>query len=77
MSLFKFTKTSKPLVSRCMSMLVNDPAYSWLGDIGIKEVNEGVYDGTWGGRGNIVTSVSPINDQPIAQVVEVNIMLYC
>jgi aldehyde dehydrogenase family 7 protein A1 len=54
-----------------MSMLVNDPSYSWLGDLGIKEVNDGVYDGSWGGSGNVVTSISPINEQPIAQVVEV------
>ena len=72
MSLFKIVKTSQPLLSRCMSMLVNDPSYSWLADIGIKEVNEGVYNGSWGGNGNIVTSVSPINEQPIAQVIEVS-----
>ena len=71
MSLFKITKSSKPLLSRCMSMLVNDPSYSWLSEIGIKEVNDGVYNGSWGGSGNVVTSVSPINEQPIAQVVEV------
>ena len=71
MSLFKITKTTKPLVSRCMSMLVNDPSYSWLSEIGIKEVNDGVYNGSWGGSGNVVTSVSPINELPIAQVVEV------
>ena len=52
-------------------MLVNDPSYSWLSEIGIKEVNDGVYNGSWGGSGNVVTSVSPINEQPIAQVVEV------
>lgn len=72
MSLFKIAKSTKPLVSRCMSMLVNDPSYSWLADIGIKEVNEGVYNGSWSGNGNVVTSISPINEQPIAQVIEVN-----
>ena len=74
MSLFKLTKkaaAAQPLLSRCMSMLVNDPNYSWLADIGIKEVNEGVYNGTWGGRGDVITSISPINEQPIAQVIEV------
>ena len=72
MSLFKIAKTSQPVLSRCMSMLVNDPSYSWLADIGIKEVNEGVYNGTWGGRGNVISSISPINEQPIAQVIEVS-----
>lgn len=70
MSLFKLAARSAPLASRSMSMLVDDPAYSWLGDIGIKAVNDGVYSGTWGGRGATVTSISPINEQPIAKVVE-------
>ena len=39
--------------ARGMSLLVNKPEYSWLGEIGIKEVNEGVYTGSWGGRGEV------------------------
>lgn len=62
--------------ARGMSLLVNKPEYSWLGEIGIKEVNEGVYTGSWGGRGEIITSVSPINEQPIAQVIEGNLEDY-
>jgi len=62
--------------SRCMSLLVNKPEYSWLADVGIKEVNEGVYTGTWGGRGDVITSVSPINEQPIARVIEGNLEDY-
>lgn len=76
MALFKLAQSSKPHLTRCMSMLVNEPAYSWLGDIGIKEVNEGVYSGSWGGRGDIVTSISPINDKPIAKVIEGTVQDY-
>ncbi|NP_001016377.1 alpha-aminoadipic semialdehyde dehydrogenase [Xenopus tropicalis] len=50
------------------SLLINQPEYSWLKELGLKEDNEGVYNGTWGGKGEVVTSYCPGNNAPIARV---------
>ncbi|CAG7716212.1 unnamed protein product [Allacma fusca] len=50
------------------NFLVNDPKYSFLRDLGIEEVNNGVYDGKWSGSGEVVTSINPTTGKPIAQV---------
>lgn len=52
--------------------LVNDPDYAFLKDLGIQEENLGVYNGKWSGSGEVVTSVSPINNAPIARVKQGN-----
>ncbi|GMF34672.1 unnamed protein product [Phytophthora fragariaefolia] len=36
--------------------------------LGLKEENHGVYNGQWFGSGDVFTSVSPVNGQPIASV---------
>lgn len=36
----------------------------------MKEVNNGCYDGKWGGAGDVLTSYSPHNGKAIAQVVQ-------
>ncbi|XP_078009224.1 alpha-aminoadipic semialdehyde dehydrogenase isoform X2 [Phascolarctos cinereus] len=54
--------------ARMSALLINQPQYSWLKDLGLKEENEGVYNGTWGGRGEVVTSYCPANNEPIARV---------
>jgi len=56
--------------------LVNQPKYEFLKDLGIKEQNLGVFDGQWKGSGEVVTSVSPANGQPIASVVTGNLADY-
>lgn len=58
------------IVSRAMSsgFLVNEPKYSFLKDLGLEDTNPGVYSGTWGGQGEVVTSMCPANGRPIAQV---------
>ena len=33
--------------------LINDPKYSWLSELGLKETNDGVYWGSWGGSGEV------------------------
>ncbi|XP_001362189.2 alpha-aminoadipic semialdehyde dehydrogenase [Monodelphis domestica] len=58
------------------TLLINQPQYSWLKDLGLKEENEGVYNGTWGGRGEVVTSYCPANNEPIARVRQANLMDY-
>ncbi|KAM8961862.1 alpha-aminoadipic semialdehyde dehydrogenase [Pelodytes ibericus] len=50
------------------TLLFNQPQYAWLKELGLKEENEGVYNGTWGGKGEIVTSYCPANNAPIARV---------
>lgn len=50
------------------SYLVNTPSYSWLKELGIEETNHGVYNGSWGGSGQTVESVSPATNQTIAKV---------
>ncbi|XP_018427215.1 PREDICTED: alpha-aminoadipic semialdehyde dehydrogenase isoform X2 [Nanorana parkeri] len=50
------------------SLLVQQPQYSWLKELGLKEENDGVYNGTWGGKGEVVTSYCPANNLPIARV---------
>jgi len=61
-----------PIVNntRCMSsgLLLNEPKYAFLKELGIEEENNGVYDGTWKGSGEVVTSLSPANGRPIARV---------
>lgn len=35
------------------NLLINDPKYSFLKDLGLKEINAGVYDGQWKGSGKV------------------------
>ncbi|CAG5114585.1 unnamed protein product, partial [Candidula unifasciata] len=50
------------------TFLIEDPKYAWLKDLGLSTKNNGVYHGRWGGSGEVVTSVCPANNKPIAQV---------
>ena len=40
-------------------MLVNESKYSFLKELGIGEVNDGVYDGKWFGSGEVSESLAP------------------
>ncbi len=44
------------------------PPLQFLAELGIEEVNAGVYNGAWGGSGSLVTSHSPATGKPIARV---------
>ena len=35
------------------TLLINQPHYAWLKELGLREENEGVYNGSWGGRGEV------------------------
>lgn len=35
------------------NLLINNPKYSFLKDLGLKEINPGVFDGTWKGSGKV------------------------
>jgi len=34
-------------------LLIDDPTYSWLRELGLSADNLGVYDGSWGGAGQV------------------------
>ena len=53
---------SKICLLRAMSgdssqLLINDPKYAWLRQLGLSEDNPGVYDGTWRGSGEVRDTV--------------------
>uniref|UniRef100_A0A672TQD6 Aldehyde dehydrogenase 7 family member A1 n=1 Tax=Strigops habroptila TaxID=2489341 RepID=A0A672TQD6_STRHB len=50
------------------TLLVSQPRYAWLRELGLQEENPGVYNGRWGGRGQVVTTFCPANNEPIASV---------
>ncbi|KAM9367211.1 alpha-aminoadipic semialdehyde dehydrogenase isoform 2-T2 [Phaethornis superciliosus] len=50
------------------TLLVNQPRYAWLKELDLQEENPGVYNGSWGGGGQVVTTLCPANNQPIARV---------
>lgn len=57
---------------RAMSYIINDndEKYAFLRRLGLQEVNLGSFDGNkWIGQGEKVTSISPVNNRPIADVV--------
>merc|ERR1712038_185585 len=59
----------RPQFYRSMSgLLIEDPKYGWLKDLGLSADNKGVFNGSWSGSGEVYTSVSPINNEPIARV---------
>ncbi|XP_065512765.1 alpha-aminoadipic semialdehyde dehydrogenase isoform X2 [Caloenas nicobarica] len=58
------------------SLLVSQPRYAWLRELGLQEENPGVYNGRWGGGGQVVTTFCPANNQPIASVRQANLEDY-
>ena len=55
-----FTRSNVLYLTRAMSggrptdLLINDPQYSWLRNLGLQENNPGVFNGTsWGGSGQV------------------------
>uniref|UniRef100_A0A8B9KY77 aldehyde dehydrogenase (NAD(+)) n=1 Tax=Astyanax mexicanus TaxID=7994 RepID=A0A8B9KY77_ASTMX len=58
------------------TLLINQPKYAWLKELGLSEDNDGVYNGTWGGKGEVVTSYCPANNEPIARVRQATLAEY-
>lgn len=52
------------------SLLIEDARYSFLKELDLASDNNGVFGGKWFGSGEVVTSVSPINNEPIARVTQ-------
>src|SRR3989338_6021551 len=42
--------------------------HGFLKELGLKEVNEGVYDGAWKGSGDLFTSYDQATNEAIAQI---------
>lgn len=40
------------------SLLIEDPKYSWLKDLGLSSKNNGVFYGVWGGSGQVNSTMS-------------------
>ncbi|XP_076333157.1 aldehyde dehydrogenase 7 family member A1 isoform X1 [Tachypleus tridentatus] len=68
------------VISKTMSssslFLIEEPKFSFLKELGLEEKNLGVYNGKWSGNGEVIQSVCPANNQPIAEVVQGNIKDY-
>ena len=64
-------------MSSASSYLINQSDFGFLKQIGLTELNEGVFDGnSWKASGQIVDSICPSTNTPIARIrfgtVEVN-----
>lgn len=57
-------------------LLISQPKYSWLKELGLSEDNPGVYNGSWGGSGEVITSYCPTNNEPIARVTQATMAEY-
>lgn len=44
------------------------PPTQFLKELGLEEENPGVYNGKWGGKGEVYTSYAPYNGKPIAKI---------
>uniref|UniRef100_G1SYS5 Alpha-aminoadipic semialdehyde dehydrogenase n=2 Tax=Oryctolagus cuniculus TaxID=9986 RepID=G1SYS5_RABIT len=58
------------------TLLIQQPQYAWLKELGLREDNEGVYNGSWGGRGEVITTYCPANNEPIARVRQASVADY-
>ncbi|KAF6356552.1 aldehyde dehydrogenase 7 family member A1 [Rhinolophus ferrumequinum] len=58
------------------TLLINQPQYAWLKELGLREENPGVYNGSWGGRGEVITTYCPANNEPIARVRQASVADY-
>lgn len=50
------------------NLLISQPEYSWLKDLGLSENNAGVFDGQWRTTGSVMQSLNPSNNKVIANV---------
>ncbi|XP_056393295.1 alpha-aminoadipic semialdehyde dehydrogenase [Hyla sarda] len=64
----KIFSSCRRQISAMSTLLISQPQYAWLKELGLKEENAGVYNGAWGGKGEVVTSYSPASNLPIARV---------
>ena len=56
--LFSFPKSNLGFLSQCAysnggNLLIDEPEFSWLKELGLKAENDGVYNGSWKGNGEV------------------------
>uniref|UniRef100_A0A8B9L2C0 aldehyde dehydrogenase (NAD(+)) n=1 Tax=Astyanax mexicanus TaxID=7994 RepID=A0A8B9L2C0_ASTMX len=52
------------------TLLINQPKYAWLKELGLSEDNDGVYNGTWGGKGEVSLEMGKIYVEGVGEVQE-------
>uniref|UniRef100_A0A8B9X1Q0 aldehyde dehydrogenase (NAD(+)) n=1 Tax=Bos mutus grunniens TaxID=30521 RepID=A0A8B9X1Q0_BOSMU len=52
------------------TLLINQPQYAWLKELGLREENDGVYNGSWGGRGEVSLEMGKILVEGVGEVQE-------
>lgn len=45
-------------MSSSVDLLINQSKYSWLKELGLKEDNPGVFDGTWHASGKVIQVIA-------------------
>lgn len=45
--------TNSKFYGTSSGLLIDDPKYSWLRELGLSNENPGVYDGSWSGTGQV------------------------
>eukprot|EP01100_Stratorugosa_tubuloviscum_P013679 TRINITY_DN6_c1_g2_i1.p1 TRINITY_DN6_c1_g2~~TRINITY_DN6_c1_g2_i1.p1 ORF type:complete len:545 (+),score=256.67 TRINITY_DN6_c1_g2_i1:138-1772(+) len=64
-----FIFTNKAIITRTMaSNNLTFSKYSFLKELGLSEINEGCFDGTWQSNGSIIETVNPATNEPIARI---------
>lgn len=52
-ALLPLPKAGSPPVAAMSTLLISQERYAWLRELGLQEENPGVYNGRWGGRGQV------------------------
>ena len=71
-----FKPTSNKSFPRFYSKMSSFEKYPFLKELGLEPVNLGVYNGSWSGSGEVITTVNPANNEPIASVKQGNLQDY-
>ncbi|XP_037979525.1 alpha-aminoadipic semialdehyde dehydrogenase [Motacilla alba alba] len=75
-ALLPLPRAGSPPAAAMSTLLISQERYAWLRELGLQEENPGVYNGRWGGRGQVVTTYCPANNEPIASVRQGNLEDY-
>ncbi|XP_059090365.1 alpha-aminoadipic semialdehyde dehydrogenase-like [Tigriopus californicus] len=63
-----FNLQRRTMSSNSGNYLIDEPKYAFLKQLGIQKDNAGVFNGQWFGSGEVVSSICPANNRPIANV---------
>uniref|UniRef100_A0A8C4QQW6 Aldehyde dehydrogenase 7 family, member A1 n=1 Tax=Eptatretus burgeri TaxID=7764 RepID=A0A8C4QQW6_EPTBU len=65
-----FPLTCRALSAMASSLLAEQPTFAWLKDLGLGVENNGVYNGKWGGRGEVSLEMGKIAVEGLGEVQE-------